>query len=97
MPEHKYRHLFKTSDEWEHFIKLGAALHDPEEKREFFTAVIEGKKRDMNYEITGYLPKKKFPGADIAKAIVEMLDAAHGKKCEEPVDTSVAEIEGGNG
>lgn len=77
----KYRHLF-SADEWEHFLKLGAALHDPKEKKEFFEAVVEGKQRDRNYEITGYVPKKKV-GERVCKEVLEML--RHGKRKDEAV------------
>ena len=75
----KYRHLF-SENEWSHFLKLGAALHDPTEKREFFQAVVEGKQKDPNYEISGYVPKRKSEGMKICGEILEMLK---GHKKEE--------------
>ncbi len=79
---HKYRHLFKDEAEWDFFLKLGAALHDPTEKKEFFAAVVEGKQRDPNYEITGYVPKK----VSIPAQILSMLEQGNKQRVERVVE-----------
>lgn len=74
----KYRHLF-SDEEWDFFLRLGAALHCPTEKKEFFAAVIEGKQRDPHYEISGYVPRKKFVGQEVCREVLGML-SVHSEK-----------------
>lgn len=80
----KWKHLFKDDDEWEFFLKLGLALHDPREKRDFFDAVIQGKQRDPNFEITGYVPKPLSDKAALARKYVgPILETLRRGKKEE--------------
>lgn len=79
MNKQEWRSLF-DKEELEHFLKLGAAMHDPEEKKAFFDSVIESKRADPNWNLFTFFPVDK---RDICGEIIEMLKHGGAKTKEE--------------
>src|ERR1700677_3305264 len=82
MKENKHRHLFSQA-EWQWVLKIGSALHDPEDKKAFWITLIQKKEADPLYSPFQDFPAeleelkkdpKNFPGADVCAEILSMLN-----------------------
>lgn len=92
-------------DEWEFIQKLGASMHDPEEKRAFWDTIRLKKGRDPTYSIYSDFPKaipettpvEATPttrAGDLAQKYAPLCIAAlKGNKREDPNALSVDSID----
>lgn len=59
MKEHKDRHLFHSTAEWEYFLRLGASKHEKSEKLDFYNSVIEEKRRNPAMNLLEAFPREE--------------------------------------